>query len=132
MITGQHTGSVSLGGPIVTAGGLVFSAASFEPYIRGFDLHTGLVLWRGSIPGPAQATPMTYEVDNRQFIVICSGEPRPVAVLWLTLWSLLRCRNHANLASFHLPIPDAACFAHSQCLVRRLRPLHEPFPFLQS
>ena len=73
MIAGQHTGSVSLGGPIVTAGGLVFSAATIEPYLRAFDLHTGLVLWRGSIPNPAQATPMTYNVGKRQFVVICSG-----------------------------------------------------------
>ncbi|MGO8719111.1 MAG: pyrroloquinoline quinone-dependent dehydrogenase [Acidobacteriaceae bacterium] len=73
MIAGQHTGSVSLGGPIVTAGGLVFSAATIEPYLRAFDSHNGQELWRGSVPSPAQATPMTYEVGKRQFVVICSG-----------------------------------------------------------
>jgi quinoprotein glucose dehydrogenase len=73
MIPGLHTGSVSLGGPIVTAGGLIFSAATVEPYLRALDLNNGSVLWRGSIPNPAQATPMTYKVENRQFVIICSG-----------------------------------------------------------
>lgn len=73
MIAGQHTGSASLGGPIITAGRLVFSAATIEPYLRAFDPDTGHELWRGSIPGPAQATPMTYRIGKRQFVVICSG-----------------------------------------------------------
>ena len=73
MVPGQHTGSVSLGGPIVTGGHLVFSAATVEPYLRAFDPDTGHEIWRGLIPGPAQATPMTYQIGKRQFVVICVG-----------------------------------------------------------
>ena len=73
MIAGQKTGSVNLGGPIVTAGGIVFTAASAEPYIRAFDSSTGKELWKGELPAPAQATPMTYSVQGKQYIVICAG-----------------------------------------------------------
>lgn len=73
MIAGQHTGSVSSGGPIVTGGNLIFSASSSDPYLRAFDPASGRELWRGKLPAPAQATPMTYRIGKRQFIVICAG-----------------------------------------------------------
>ncbi|MGB8478075.1 MAG: pyrroloquinoline quinone-dependent dehydrogenase [Acidobacteriaceae bacterium] len=73
MIAGQHTGSVSSGGPILTGGDLIFSAATFDPYLRAFDPLSGHELWRGQLPGAAQATPMTYQIGKRQFVVICSG-----------------------------------------------------------
>jgi quinoprotein glucose dehydrogenase len=73
MIPGRKTGSINVGGPITTAGNLVFTAATIEPYLRAFNAGTGQEIWRGSIPAPAQATPMTYSVNGRQFVVICAG-----------------------------------------------------------
>ncbi len=52
-----ETGSLNLGGPIVTRGGLVFAAATREPLLRAFDKKTGQLLWTGQLPVPAQATP---------------------------------------------------------------------------
>jgi quinoprotein glucose dehydrogenase len=65
--------SIELGGPIVTAGGLVFAAGVREPYLRAFNKSTGEELWKGKLPAPAQATPMTYSTDGRQFVVIAAG-----------------------------------------------------------
>jgi quinoprotein glucose dehydrogenase len=73
MIPGQRTGSITVGGPIVTAGDLLFSAATVEPLLRAFDPANGQEVWRGPLPGPARATPMTYQIGQRQFVVICSG-----------------------------------------------------------
>lgn len=66
-------GSPNLGGPIITAGGLVFTAAAMDTYFRAFDLETGKELWKAELPASAQATPMTYSVDGKQFVVICAG-----------------------------------------------------------
>lgn len=72
-VPGKETGSLSLGGVIVTAGGLVFSAGTREPLLRAYDAATGDELWKGDLPVSAQATPMTYEVNGRQFVVIAAG-----------------------------------------------------------
>ena len=70
----QHSGgSISLGGPMVTAGGLVFTAAAKDPHLRAFDAATGALLWTATLPVPAQATPMTYIYQGRQFVVIAAG-----------------------------------------------------------
>ncbi|HTJ22917.1 MAG TPA: pyrroloquinoline quinone-dependent dehydrogenase [Gemmatimonadaceae bacterium] len=66
-------GSPNLGGPIVTASGLAFIGATFDHFIRAFDTETGRELWRGPLPGGARATPMTYSVGGRQYVVICVG-----------------------------------------------------------
>jgi quinoprotein glucose dehydrogenase len=67
-------GSPSLGGPIVTAGGLVFTAGTFNPAIYAFNSETGKQLWKGVLPDSARATPMTYEgPDRRQYVVISAG-----------------------------------------------------------
>jgi quinoprotein glucose dehydrogenase len=68
-----HWGSANLGGSIVTAGGLVFIAAGQDDYLRAFDLDTGEELWKGRLPAGGQATPMTYAVDGRQYVVIAAG-----------------------------------------------------------
>jgi quinoprotein glucose dehydrogenase len=73
MAAGAKTGTVGLGGPIVTAGGLVFTAATREPLLRAFDAKTGEELWQGQLPVPAQSTPMTYSAEGRQFVVIAAG-----------------------------------------------------------
>jgi len=66
-------GSANLGGSMVTAGGLVFIAAGQDDYLRAFDLDTGEELWKGRLPAGGQATPMTYAVDQRQYVVIAAG-----------------------------------------------------------
>ena len=67
------TGLPNLGGPIVTAGGIAFIGAALDHFIRAFDIETGKELWRGPLPGGARATPMTYAVGGRQFVVIAVG-----------------------------------------------------------
>ncbi|HEY4113379.1 MAG TPA: pyrroloquinoline quinone-dependent dehydrogenase [Rhizomicrobium sp.] len=67
------TGTPNLGGPIVTAGGLVFIGAAMDDYLRAFDTKTGAELWRGRLPAGGQATPMTYLWKGRQYVVIAAG-----------------------------------------------------------
>jgi quinoprotein glucose dehydrogenase len=67
------TGTPNLGGPIVTAGGLVFIGAAMDNYLRAFDARTGKELWRGRLPAGGQATPMTYVWKGRQYVVIAAG-----------------------------------------------------------
>ena len=67
------TGTPNFGGPIVTAGGLVFIGATMDNYLRGIDARTGRELWRGRLPAGGQATPMTYVWKGRQYVVIASG-----------------------------------------------------------
>ena len=70
----RNTGSENYGGPIVTAGGLVFIAATdHDRKIRAFDKATGTLLWEATMPSSGNATPATYEVDGRQFIVVAAG-----------------------------------------------------------
>jgi quinoprotein glucose dehydrogenase len=68
-------GSPSLGGPIITAGGLVFIAGAMDDYLRAFDIDSGAELWKARLPAGGQATPMTYRLrpDGRQFVVIAAG-----------------------------------------------------------
>jgi glucose dehydrogenase len=71
-ITG--TGSENYGGPIVTAGGLLFIAATnFDHKLRAFDKTTGKVLWETTLPYAGNATPATYMVNGRQYLVIGAG-----------------------------------------------------------
>ena len=67
------TGTFNLGGPIVTAGGLVFIAATRDERIRAFDKDTGEVLWEHQLPFGGFATPSTYMVDGKQYVVIAAG-----------------------------------------------------------
>ena len=69
----QPSGLPNLGGAIVTAGGLVFIGATFDPVFRAFDIETGKQLWQGALPAGARATPMTYMLNGRQFVVIAAG-----------------------------------------------------------
>ena len=68
-----NTGTPNIGGPIVTAGGLVFIGAAMDNYLRAFDARTGAELWRGRLPAGGQATPMTYVWKGRQYVVIAAG-----------------------------------------------------------
>lgn len=73
MREGAPAGSVTLGGPLATAGGLVFTAAAVDPHLHAFDADTGKEVWTVELPASAQSTPMTYEWQGRQYIVICAG-----------------------------------------------------------
>lgn len=66
-------GSISFGGPIVTAGGLVFIGATMDDYFRAYDVESGEELWRYRLPAGGQATPMVYMIDDRQYVVIAAG-----------------------------------------------------------
>jgi quinoprotein glucose dehydrogenase len=72
---GLHdTGSENYGGPIVTAGGLVFIAATnYDRKFRAFDKDTGKLLWETVMPSAGNATPATYEVNGRQYVVIAAA-----------------------------------------------------------
>jgi quinoprotein glucose dehydrogenase len=67
-------GSVGLGGPIVTASGLVFIAGTLDPAIRAFDVLTGRELWKGALPTSARSTPMTFRGPNgKQYVLVSAG-----------------------------------------------------------
>jgi quinoprotein glucose dehydrogenase len=97
-------GTPNLGGPMITAGGLVFIGAAMDNYLRAFDIDTGRELWKRRLPAGGQATPMTYRLskDQPQTVVIAAGghgrmgsklgdyvvafrlrSPRTVFILWL-------------------------------------------------
>lgn len=87
-------GCPSLGGPIVTAGGLVFIAGTLDPYFRAFDVETGKELWKFRLPASGAAVPMTYvtRAGGEQFVVIAAGghakvteEPQSDAVIAFAL-----------------------------------------------
>ena len=70
----KNTGTENYGGPVVTAGGLVFiGATNYDKKFRAFDKATGALLWETTLPFAGNATPATYEVDGRQFVVIAAG-----------------------------------------------------------
>jgi quinoprotein glucose dehydrogenase len=68
-----NIGIPALGGPIVTAGGLVFIAASLDDHFRAFDTDTGKLMWEVKLPAGGQATPMTYSIAGRQYVVLAAG-----------------------------------------------------------
>jgi mono/diheme cytochrome c family protein len=73
----KNTGSESYGGPIVTAGGLVFIGATvYDRKFRAFDTSTGKVLWETELPFAGVATPSTYMIGGRQYVVIASSGGR--------------------------------------------------------
>jgi quinoprotein glucose dehydrogenase len=70
----KNTGTENYGGPLVTAGGLVFiGATNFDKKFRAFDKSTGSLLWETTLPFSGNATPATYEVEGKQFVVIAAG-----------------------------------------------------------
>ena len=70
----KGTGTENYGGPVVTAGGLLFlGATNFDKKFRAFDKATGELLWETTLPFAGNATPATYQVNGRQFVVIAAG-----------------------------------------------------------
>jgi quinoprotein glucose dehydrogenase len=66
-------GAPSAGGPIITAGGLIFIGATSDSRIRAYDIDTGEELWQDVMPTSAMSTPMTYSANGRQYVVIAAG-----------------------------------------------------------
>jgi quinoprotein glucose dehydrogenase len=69
----EKWGSLNFGGAIVTGGNLVFVAASLDGHFRAYDRRTGAVLWEFALPAGGQATPMSYSIGGRQYVVIAAG-----------------------------------------------------------
>jgi quinoprotein glucose dehydrogenase len=67
------TGTENYGGPVVTATGLIFIGATADETFRAFDKDTGRILWQTRLPFGGHATPSTYMVDGRQYVVIAAG-----------------------------------------------------------
>ncbi len=69
-----NTGSENYGGPVITAGGLLFiGATAYDKKFRAFNSQTGELLWQGDLPAPGVATPATYMVDGKQYVVIAAS-----------------------------------------------------------
>jgi quinoprotein glucose dehydrogenase len=87
-------GTPNMGGPLATAGGLVFIGAALDSALRAFDSETGEELWRGALPAGGQATPMSYRLGEagRQFVVIAAGGHNQ-----------MRSRRGDSLVAFALP-----------------------------
>ena len=66
-------GTPNNGGAVVTAGGLIFVAATTDNLIRAIDIKTGKTVWKDVLPAGGQATPITYEAGGRQYLVIMAG-----------------------------------------------------------
>jgi len=66
-------GSINFGGAIVTAGNLIFVAATMDNNFRAFNTKTGEMVWEYQLPASAQATPMTYSINGKQYLVIAAG-----------------------------------------------------------
>lgn len=84
------TGTENYGGPLVTAGGLIFIGATADETFRAFDNRTGQILWQAQLPFGGNASPSTYMVDGRQYVVISagggkSGRPRGGSLVAFTL-----------------------------------------------
>ncbi|EBT8447688.1 pyrroloquinoline quinone-dependent dehydrogenase [Salmonella enterica] len=68
-----NMGMPMLGGPISTAGNVLFIAATADNYLRAYNMSNGEKLWQGRLPAGGQATPMTYEVNGKQYVVVSAG-----------------------------------------------------------
>ena len=66
-------GTPNFGGPVITKGGLIFIGAAMDDYLRALDVETGDELWKGRLPAGGQATPMTYNWQGKQYVVIAAG-----------------------------------------------------------
>lgn len=88
-------GGMEMGGPTVTASGLVFIAAASDGYFRAFDIDSGAELWQEKLPATGNAVPMTYQYQGRQYVVVAAGghftSPMP---------------SGDYVQAFRLPLPD--------------------------
>ena len=66
-------GIIAMGGPSITAGGLVFIGATTDEKFRAFNSDTGELLWEVKVPSAAMSQPMSYMIDGRQYVVIIAA-----------------------------------------------------------
>jgi quinoprotein glucose dehydrogenase len=69
----EVAGTPNLGGPIVTAGGLIFISSAMDNYLRAFDIDRGKEIWKAQLPAGSQAMPMTYLDKGKQYVVVAAG-----------------------------------------------------------
>ncbi|MEM7464581.1 MAG: pyrroloquinoline quinone-dependent dehydrogenase [Pseudomonadota bacterium] len=69
----ESWGSITLGGPVITASGLIFIGASMDSRVRALDLKTGEVMWKGLVSAPAVSLPATYDYKGKQYVVFAVG-----------------------------------------------------------
>jgi quinoprotein glucose dehydrogenase len=69
----ESWGSITIGGPVITASGLIFIGASMDSRVRAIDLKTGQVLWKALVSAPAVALPAIYEYRSKQYVVFAAG-----------------------------------------------------------
>ncbi len=70
----SNTGTLNYGGPMVTGGGIVFiGATAFDRKFHAFDSQTGKLLWESDLPFPGLATPATYMMNGKQYVIIATG-----------------------------------------------------------
>ena len=75
-VTPRRWGSPTLGGPMITKSGIIFIGASMDNRFHAYDLKTGKLLWETDVPNDAIATPMTYQIDGKQYVAIAAGGGR--------------------------------------------------------
>jgi quinoprotein glucose dehydrogenase len=109
LVTGKVTGSINLGGPIITGDGLVFTSATLDPHLHTFDLASGKQLWRRELPAAANATPMTYTWKGKQYLVICAGGHDKLATLKFRRSSSGAGFNTRDLAKIPYPFRRHLC-----------------------
>ena len=69
----RNTGAKNFGGPVLTAGGVIFIAATPDEKIRAFDKYSGKILWEHPLPAGGYATPSVYAIGGREYVVIAAG-----------------------------------------------------------
>jgi quinoprotein glucose dehydrogenase len=118
-------GTPNFGGPLVTRGGIVFIGAALDRYLRAFDATTGAELWAGRLPAAGVATPMSYEWEGRQYVVIAAGGRADTPSRSAIPSSRSRCRGlairfQACSTGFSIvPAADSKRAQRSQCLRSR-------------
>jgi quinoprotein glucose dehydrogenase len=88
------TGTENYGGPVVTKGGVLFIAATSDSRFRAYNKYTGRLLWETTLPAPGFATPSTYEVNGRQYVVIACGGGK------------LKTKSGDSYVAFALPVTE--------------------------
>jgi len=127
----KQTGSENYGGPVLTAGGLLFiGATNYDKKFRAFDKDTGKLLWETTLPVAGNATPATYQVNGRQFVVIAPGEASGGRPPGLAMW---RSRCHSEFGRNHARTSSAtnAAYAHEAYSVSENR-LSQPSSLSQG
>jgi quinoprotein glucose dehydrogenase len=111
----KNTGSENYGGPIVTAGGLLFIGASdFDRKFRAYDKSTGELLWETTLPFSGNATPATYSVHGRQYVVIAAGggkDPKSASGGVYVAFALPNCARKIPSG------PRMIAYKHSNCSI---------------